>query len=291
MIADGGAASAVVVLGCGTIGCLVGQRLVASGHGVIGVRRQPDAVATAFPVIAGDIASAAIYDRLGSPTAALLAANPGLRRGGDNRLAEAARLARACWPLARLVYTGTTSVYADAGGAGVAEDGALADDPAARALLAIEQAVLGSTVVGAAADGSALVLRATALVGPTRTHATGRLRAGDWTVRGALDRPFSWLHEDDLADLCVAALDGAFGSGVLNAAAPERGTVGDYYRGLARAAGLVGEPHGDGAALPARWIDAGRLWAMCPGRRWRHFLDGRSSPCDSIISNPPAISR
>lgn len=259
----------IVILGCGVVGVLAGDALVAHGAEVLGVRRTPDPAVTArFPIMAGDLADAGLYRALEDDVeAVLIAANPGLRRGRDNGLAQGVALASARWPAARLVYTGTTAVYADVGGGGADEDAPLAlDDPAVAGLVAIERAVL--------AHGDALILRAPALVGPTRTHALDRLRRGERTVRGDPDRPFSYLHEADLAELAVAALAGAFGRGVLNAAAPERLSVRGYYAALAQRAGL-GEVDlvGDGAAAASRWIDAGRLRAHLPGHRWRRCDD------------------
>ena len=261
----------IVILGCGVVGGLAGRLLAEAGHQVIGVRRsaRPDQ-SLGFPVVTGDIGDPALYVSLRAALtgvdAVLLAANPGVRRGQDNGLETAANLVQ--WNLegARVVYTGTTSVYGDAQGGGVDEGGPLDPGAEAQRLLAIERAVL--------AIPGALVLRATALVGPTRTFARDRMKAAaaegkPCVVKGDLDRPFSFLHEQDLAELCVAALTGACGAGVLNAAAPERLTVRGYYEALARQAGLTARLESDGTAAPARWIDARRLHALCPGRAWR----------------------
>ncbi len=261
----------ILILGCGVIGGMAGRQLAEAGHQVIGVRRsaRPDQ-SLGFPIVTGDIADAALYTAIASAMprvdAVLLAANPGVRSGQDNGLEDAARLVR--WKLGetRLVYTGTTSVYADAGGAGVDEAGELDAGSEAQRLLAIERAVLELP--------GALILRATALTGPTRTFARERIRvaaaeAKPCVVKGDLDRPFSYLHEADLAELCVAAMSGAWGDGVLNAAAPERLTVRGYYEALARQAGITCVLEVDGATAPSRWIDARRLHALCPGRSWR----------------------
>lgn len=261
----------VIILGCGVIGGLAGRLLTDGGHQVIGVRRsaRPDQ-SLGFPVVTGDITDPALYvSMLAAMTridAVLLAANPGVRRGQDNGLATAANLVQ--WNLdgTRLVYTGTTSVYGDAKGAGVDEDGPLDPGTEAQQLLAIERAVL-------AVPGS-LILRATALVGPTRTFALGRVKAAakegkPCVVKGELDRPFSYLHEQDLAELCVEALGGAFGSGVLNAAAPEWITVRGYYDALARQAGVLANLESDNTTVPSRWIDASKLHAQCTRRVWR----------------------
>jgi nucleoside-diphosphate-sugar epimerase len=272
----------LLILGCGRLGQLVAARW--GGGPVVGVRRSASAASGAgepapqpaqLILRTGDIADAACWSALPGeiaecglawpPPQVLLAASPGLRRGRDHGLAAAAELIRRHLPRARLVYTGTTAVYADAQGAAVDEQGAVAaHDPAVAGLLAIEAAVT--------AQADALVLRLPALVGPARTQALERLRAGGLTVRGSLDRPFPFIHEVDAAELCVQALAGAFGRGLLNAASPQPLSLRAHYCQLAQAAG-VPEPLGDGAAVPSRSIDAGRLWSMLPGRVWR-------APCD-----------
>lgn len=254
----------VLILGCGTVGVLAGGLLTRRGIPVLGVRRQPDPnVNAAFPIVAGDGADAAWWDGFPArPARVLLCANPGLRRGHDNRLAAVVAQVSARLSDCRLVYTGSTAVYADQGGAAADEEAAVArNDPAVAGLLAIEDAVLG--------HADSLVLRVTALVGPTRTHARDRLRRGERTVRGDPDRPFSYLHEADCAEIAVDAVLGFGGTGILNAAAPERITLRDYYARLADQLGISAAITGDDTAVPARWIDASRLQAAYPGRVWR----------------------
>ena len=157
-------------------------------------------------------------------------------------------------------------MYGEAGGQAVAEDGPLADD--AGPLLAVEAAVL--------AHDDACVLRCPGLVGPTRTRVQERAReaaaAGrPMTVPGDPDRPFSVLHEEDLAELLVEASVGRLSAvrGILNAAHPQTLTVRRYYTEQARRAGVTTNIVSDGSAKPSRAIDAGRLQALLPGYRWR----------------------
>ena len=252
----------VAILGCGTVGALAGRLLAASGWQVTGVRRTlgPD---PGFPLLAGDAADPGLWSRLPPPQAVLLTATPGLRRGRDNRLVEAARAVPVA---ARLVYSGTTAVYGEAGGSTVAEDGPLAAD--AGPLLAVEAAVL--------AHADACILRCPALVGPTRRRVQQRARAaaasgGPLTVPGDPDRPFSVLHEEDLAALLAEAVDGRLRAvrGVLNAAHPCALTVRSYYAGQARLAGVELAIASDGTTKPSRAIDARRLQALLPGYDWK----------------------
>ncbi len=258
----------VLILGCGVIGVLAGNQIAASGRRVLGVRRKPDpTVSASFPIVAGDAAEGEWWDAFAArPTQLLLCANPGLRRGRDNRLTTVAAHVSARLPDCRLVYTGSTAVYADQSGEAADEHAAVdRTDPAVAGLLAIEDAVLR--------HANSLVLRVTALVGPSRTHARDRLLRGERTVRGNPDRPFSYLHEVDCADITVDALLAWKDRGILNAAAPERITVRNYYARLATQAGLAIAITGDGTAAPARWIEAGRLQDRYPDRVWRGVID------------------
>lgn len=254
----------ILVCGYGVIGDLVAQRLLAAGHAVMGMRRTSGVAAAGVELVMGDAAEPALHDTLPAIDAVLLAANPGIRRGRDNGLRQMAMLIAGRYAMARVVYTGTTSLYGDAQGALVDETGALAATPEAAALRAIELAL--------ATHPQALVLRATALVGPSRTFTRDRLRAaagGEVLVKGDLERPFSYLHEADLADLCQRALMGGLGTGILNTAAPRHVTVRAYYEHQAALAGVMVTVRSDGSPVPRRGIDASRLHRLVPDFRWR----------------------
>lgn len=254
----------VLILGCGDLGVLVGDLLVKQGHQVLGIRRRPDpTVTSSFPIRSGSLAQVEGVPIDGDPDAVLVCANPGLRRGRDNGLAAAAPRIAAAFPSARLVYTGSTAVYADAAGATVDERGPVdRTDPASAGLLAIEDGILDHP--------DSLVLRVAALVGPGRSHARDRLSAGEIVVRGDPDRPFSYVHEADCAEICVRALlDERLGWGILNCAAPDDLTVRDYYALLARQVGVAMTIVGDGRPSPSRRIDGARLQGLLGEFAWK----------------------
>lgn len=247
----------VVILGCGAVGCAAGLLLQARGHDVVGVRRRQ--LPSPLPIIAGDGADPALWQRLPTADAVLMTATPGLRRGGDNRLDRAAGLVPAG---VRLVYSGTTAIYGEAAGAAVAEDGPLAPD--AGTLLAVETAVL--------AHPDALILRCPALTGPLRTRigeraAQAAAAGAPLVVPGDPDRPFSYLHDDDLAWLLAESVDGRLAGqrGILNAAHPQPTTVRAHYT---RHAGIAISIASDGTNRPSRAIDATRLHRLLPGHAW-----------------------
>ena len=269
----------ILILGCGVIGNLVGKQLAEKNHAVLGVRRRarPDQ-SCGFPIITGDISDSALHvsllASLSRVDGVLLAANPGVRRGQDNGLTHAAQLVKEFYPQARFVYTGTTSVYGDAGGHGVNEaTPIIRDDATTTALMAIEDAVL--------AHNDAIILRATALVGPSRTFSRDKMRAATAAgqpciVAGDVDRPFSYLHELDLADLCLAVLAGELTSGLYNAAAPQVTpvlTVGGYYALVAQQDKQTCTVISDGQPAPSRWIDSAKLQRCFPNKKWRVITD------------------
>lgn len=262
----------ILILGCGVVGGLVARRLIAAGHEIVGVRRTPDAGVPGVTLVPGDAADETLHQRLGGFEAVLIAANPGIRRGRDNGVRKIAALMARLHGSARVVYTGTTSLYGDAAGGGVDESSPIADTVESASLLAIETELLHHE--------NALVLRATALVGPSRTFVRDRIRAAagvpvvvPFVVKGDLDRPFSYVHEDDLADLCVRGLlnnpPENLGRGVLNVAAPTALTVRGYYQLQAALAGVSVTLTSDGGQVPSRRIDARRLQALIPGFTWR----------------------
>ncbi|HYE07877.1 MAG TPA: hypothetical protein VEL07_20335 [Planctomycetota bacterium] len=256
----------VLILGAGRIGMSVGKRLRGTGDQVIGVRRRDPGLEPVMPMVFGDLAEPSTYKQIkGVFDAVLLCATPGIRRGRDNGLARGSRLIAERWPQARVVYTGTTAVYADLKGGDADEDSALGEDEESQALLAIEDGVVHLE--------NALALRVAAIVGPRYVESRQRVKAagemGDITIRGDLGRPFSYVHERDLIDIVSDALQGGFGCGILNVASPLRMSYADYYKVLIERMGQRNRLTSDGSKVPARRIDARRLWGAYPGKPWR----------------------
>jgi nucleoside-diphosphate-sugar epimerase len=266
----------ILILGCGVIGSLTGKSLVSSGHQVMGVRRRARPEQSVdCPIITGDITDPALHVALAASMprvdAVLIAANPGVRRGVDNGLAKAVPLVHHYHPQARVVYTGTTSVYGDASGRGVDETTVInRSEASVAALMAIEDAVLQ--------QAEAVVLRATALVGPSRLFSRDKLREAEKAnqpcrISGDLDRPFSYLHEYDLVELCQLALLGDLPPGLYNAAAPEVLSVRRYYEIIAKQHHITCSLVGDWKELPARWINAEKIYRVSSKPRWRSVVD------------------
>ena len=252
----------VLIIGCGALGDRVRSRLVKRGTAVIGLRRsRPE-----DGIVCGDACDQGVYTRLqrehGAPHVILLTANPGLRGGGDHHVDAMVGAACSTFPGAQWIYSGSSAVYADAGGRDVDENGALAHSERAKRLIEIEAAVL-------TAGGT--VLRAGALAGIRRAKASERHARGVITVRGSLKRALSWIHEDDLADLLIQGVDGALGAGVYNACAREYPTVEAFHRRWSAELGLPMRFDCQPGSVPERRVVSARLAREGLEPQWRDW--------------------
>ncbi len=282
----------VVILGCGRLGAAVGAQLAAAGHQVVGVRRSVGGN-PGFPLLIGDLSDADALAGLPRADVILLAATPGLRRGRDHGLAIGVGLLNRLQPQARLVYTSTTAVYADAGGGWVDESGAVGGDDAVRALLAIEAAVLERA--------DFLVLRCPALTGPGR-GAAAKVATGAVTIAGDPLRPCSHIDAGDLAAVCVHSLldDRGIGRqrGILNAAHPQPVAIQDLYLACARELGVActitsnttGITIGDTQPVRSLRVDARRLHALLPDLSWHAIASTLPSSTVPFPKELPCIS-
>lgn len=120
----------VVILGCGYVGLELGRQLAAADHAVTGVRRSDAGLAAiedaGFDAVRADVTDADSLDRIPDADAIVFAASSG-GRGADAardvyvdglRTAIEAVGERSTTP-ARLIYTSSTGVHGDHGGAWV----------------------------------------------------------------------------------------------------------------------------------------------------------------------------
>ena len=136
---------------------------------------------------------------------------------------------------AALVYISTTGVYGDCGGEWVNEDRPPAPlTERGKRRLHAERALLGWSQ---RLTVPVVILRVSGIYGPGRLPLQ-RIQKGVPVVR---DEDSSWsnrIHVDDLARVCVAAaLRGGPGE-IYNVSDGHPGTMGQYYRAVARTAGL-----------------------------------------------------
>ncbi|HEX8362534.1 MAG TPA: SDR family oxidoreductase [Longimicrobium sp.] len=170
----------VLIAGCGYVGSAVAARLVADGHEVWGMRRNPDALPPGVRPVAADLRDPATLGALpaGLTTVFYTAAADG---GSDDEYRAAyvegprnlieALVARRERPR-RIVFTSSTSVYGQQAGEWVDEDSPTEPEGfGGRRMLEGEAVVRGGPFPG-------VVLRLGGIYGPGRTSYIDRVRSG-----------------------------------------------------------------------------------------------------------------
>lgn len=281
----------LVVFGCGYVGSAVARWAVARGWHVTALTRNPRTAAWleelgAAPIVA-DLASDTWHAAIaGAPAFALNCVSSG---GGGLEGYRHSYLAGmesiAAWSQSRgapgtVVYTSSTSVYPQGGGARVDEtaptDGA---SDRGQILLAAE-AVLRTRV----ACRRWFVLRLAGIYGPDRHHLLEQIRTG--VVAGSGDHRLNLIHRDDIVGAIAACFEAPaeVPGGVFNVAddgaAPKR----EIVAWLAARLGLPsptfsGEPAGGRRAVtPDRVIDASRARGVLGWRpTYSTFREGYGS--------------
>ena len=215
-----------------------------------------------FPVVYGDTASNDFWFQESLPgevQSILITATPGLRKGGPgNGLELLCDKIRQRYPAARVVYTASTAVYGDA--AVCDEQHTPSSTGRSPALQAIEQAVLRWD--------NAVVLRVGAIVGPSRLprRLNEITEGGELTIAGDPQRPFPFIHEQDLLQVLIRCLEDHAIRGIRNCVAPHDLTYADYYQGYLTESDL--RIIGDERPMPSRRVIAKPLWQLFSGHKW-----------------------
>ncbi len=208
----------VFVAGCGFVGLALARLLHRSGWEVIGGTHSAESAAKlsgeSFPVIAADLCSC---DALGcNPVlqgldAAVHCASSG-RGGAESYRAVYLEGARNLIEVLRpglLVFTGSTSVYAQLDGAWVTEESEAAPDrETGRLLLETERLVL---------EQNGIVARLAGIYGPGRSVLLRKFFAGEAVIEGDGTRWINQAHRDDIATALLALITSAQ-SGIFNVA-------------------------------------------------------------------------
>lgn len=185
-----------LIAGCGYVGIALGQRLLAEGHEVWGVRRDVSNLPAGFRPLAADLAAGAGLGQL--PTEVdyvVYSASAG--EGTDTAYARTyvtglqnvlGRLRASS--LRRAFFTSSTAVYAQVDGSWVDEDSETAPSHfTGKRTLEAEQLLEASGL-------PFTVLRCAGIYGPDRTRLIDSVREG--TARGSM-RVSNRVHRDDVA--------------------------------------------------------------------------------------------
>jgi len=252
---SGKAKKRIAIVGCGYVGCALGESLVRSGHDVVGT--------TATKARVKEIESASIRSAvlehaqtdklralLQDRDAVFLTVAAGRRRGNYREvyLEGATNLLRAAegTPVTRIIYTSSTGVYAQSDGSWVDESSPtepLEDN--ARILLQTEQALLeGTSELAKTARVHVTTVRLGAIYGPGRDLGE-RIRASAGTERSDGDAYINMIHRDDIVTALTLLIDIEH-HGVLNLCNDEPLTRRKLYDTVIAAANLT----------PIRWIQS-----------------------------------
>lgn len=229
----------ILIAGCGYLGKAAAVRLRRDGHRVIGLTRSAASAealaAEGIEARAGDIADAAFVQSLPEAEAIVHCAASG--RGGRAEqyrqvYVEGVRNFLAARPGARLVFTSSSSVYAQIDGSWVTEESpAVPDRETGRLLREAEALAL-------AAGGT--VLRLAGIYGPGRSVLLKNFLLGEAQIDVRTEAPATpdgrWInqiHRDDAAAAVAWAVGGG-AAGVFNVADHTPMTQRTVYAELAR---------------------------------------------------------
>jgi nucleoside-diphosphate-sugar epimerase len=207
----------VIVAGCGWLGEAIGRRLVADGHRVTGVRRNPGRaaalVAMGIEPLALDLSRPDAAEALPRADAIVACQAPRDDSTSAYRAAyvDATRTLLAAARGAPLVYTGSTGVFGQRDGSEVDEATPPAPaSPGAEVLVEAEALVTGA----AAAGTRAAVVRLSGLYGPGRTGIVERVRGGALALGPGDGAWMNFCHRDDAVAFVLAALERARGGAI-----------------------------------------------------------------------------
>lgn len=239
-----------LVAGCGFVGEAAADLLHARGWDVIGWTASETSAARLSGHKPYVVAAQDILGDLPNVSPAVVVDCVSSGRGGAEAYRrvylEGARALRAAFPGARLIFTSSTSVYAQTDGSWVDEGSAAEPErETGRILREAEELVLAS--------GGGAVLRLAGLYGPGRSTMLAKARAGATGVEGDGLRWMNFCHRDDAARAIAAAVEQGV-TGLLNVADDCPLQQGDCVRALAE---MFGQPAPPG--VPAD-LDRKRGW-------------------------------
>ena len=230
----------VLIVGCGYIGRRVANLLRARGCAVTGLVRSPESArelaGTGKPALVCDLDSDVPALDAGASDIFYFAPPPG-EGGTDTRMTRF--LAALRHVPRRIVYISTSAVYGDCNGAWIDEYQPVNPTTARgrRRLDAERQVTAWSQAHGV----QWIILRVPGIYGPGKLP-LARLRKGLPVLREQEAPYTNRIHGDDLAAICVAAMDSAQANTVYNVSDGHPGNMTDYFFRVADAAGLPRPP-------------------------------------------------
>ncbi|MBC7368894.1 MAG: NAD-dependent epimerase/dehydratase family protein [Undibacterium sp.] len=268
----------LVIFGCGYVGATVARIAVARGLQVTALTRnvaKADALRSdgVGEVIVGDLAGNAWHERIEGGADYVLncvssggGGIEGYRRSYLEGMTSVVAWLRTRGGAGAAVYTSSTSVYPQDGGATVDENAPTGGEERAQVLVATERTLLDAEDAAAAR----VVLRLAGIYGAGRHHLLEQVRAGE--AAGRPDYHLNLVHRDDIAAAVWAVWGAGPGAHIFNVADDGAATKGEIVTWLAERIGVAvpvfsGVPAGGRRAVtPDRIIANGKLKAE---RGWR----------------------
>lgn len=207
--------------GCGWLGTALARSLVAQGHRVTGIRRDParaqELAELGVSPLALDLTAPGAGERLPARLDGIVACQAASGEGPEAYRTAYLQVNETLLRAARergvqsFVYTGSTGVFGQADGGDVDElTPAAPASETGRVLAEAEELVLSSGV-------PARVVRLSGLYGPGRFGVVDRVRSGRLALGPGDEAWTNWCHQDDAVATVIAAL--------------ERGRAGAVYHG------------------------------------------------------------
>lgn len=236
--------NSVLIAGCGDIGQRVARLYRAQGASVWGlVRSESSAVrlrAEGIEPVFGDLAEGATMKNLPTAEAVLFYLAPPPAQGERDPLLQnfLAAIGVVRRP-AKLVLISTTAVYGDCQGAWITEAQAVKPQTArGRRRLDAENTL---RCWGRETGVPFVILRVGGIYGPGRLP-VARLEKG-LPILDPIESPqTNRIHQDDLAQVCVAAMERGVSGEVYNIADGHPGAMSQYFIDVAKALGLPPPP-------------------------------------------------
>jgi nucleoside-diphosphate-sugar epimerase len=281
----------VLIIGCGYVGLPLGQRMVSLGHEVWGLKRSgPEVLQQAGiqPLVA-DVGDPASLAQLPShfDWVVFCAAAGG---GGDYRRVYLEGMRNVvAWlgktPPQKLVYTSSTSVYAQNDGSWVDEMAPAMPAVDSGRILVETESVLRSAFQSGGFPGT--VLRVAGIYGPGRGYWFKQFLSGEAVLEGDGSRFLNMIHRDDVGGAILTALEHGQPGEIYNACDDEPVSQRDLFGWLASELGRPMPPRaaaGEETAARRRGATNKRIsnrklramgWTLCYPTFREGFRDGR----------------
>ncbi len=205
-----------LIIGCGYVGEALGQRLIALGHAVTGIRRESDGntrlAKFGIEPLNLDITQPGTLEAIEKPFDFIVIAVSSSRGGREahQRVFGTGIKNVAQWlkrnPAKAVVFISSTSVYRQKSGEWVDENSSIEN------VSYTSKSLLESEKLIATVPGNVSILRSSGIYGPGRGFLFRQFMKGDAQIEGTGERFLNMVHRDDLVEAIIRSLSGGGGT-------------------------------------------------------------------------------